>query len=199
MALKRLHSPAEAGFFPLPRVPATLLRAGTPGPRTRAEGPFRALVEEIMGEANLPAQKAQAHADPRVPGTDVDPGGPGRHQVPSPEGPAQADRLTWRVRDRSTFSALAAASRRRRGPISLACLVGEENIPPRVAYAVGRKVGGAVTRNRVRRRLRASVARHRSHLRPGAAYLFGAGQEAATAPFAELEAAVGELLAGRPR
>jgi ribonuclease P protein component len=151
-----------------------------------------------MGEANLPAQKAQAHADPRVPGADVDQGGPGGHQGPSPEGPTQADRLTWRVRDRSTFSALAAAPRRRRGPVSLACLPGEEHIPPRVAYAVSRKVGGAVTRNRVRRRLRASVARHRSNLRPGAAYLFGAGREAATVPFAELEAAVGELLAGRP-
>jgi ribonuclease P protein component len=81
----------------------------------------------------------------------------------------------------------------------LAWLPGEEDIPPRVAYAVGRKVGGAVTRNRVRRRLRASVARYRSHLRPGAAYLFGAGREAATAPFAELEVAVGELLAGRPQ
>ncbi|MDQ3943735.1 MAG: ribonuclease P protein component [Actinomycetota bacterium] len=93
---------------------------------------------------------------------------------------------------------MAAAPRRRRGPVSLACLPGEEHIPPRVAYAVSRKVGGAVTRNRVRRRLRASVARHRSNLRPGAAYLFGAGREAATVPFAELEAAVGELLAGRP-
>lgn len=72
-------------------------------------------------------------------------------------------------------------------------------MPPRVAYAVGREVGGAVTRNRVRRRLRASVAEHRAELRPGAAYLFGAGREAATVPFAELEAAVGELLARSSR
>ena len=63
---------------------------------------------------------------------------------------------------------------------------------------MGRKVGGAVTRNRVRRRLRASVARHRPRLQPGAAYLIGAGREAATMPFAELDAALGELLAGRP-
>jgi ribonuclease P protein component len=152
-----------------------------------------------MGEANLPAQKAQAHADPRVSGTDVDPGGPGGHQGPSPEGPAQADRLTWRVRDRSTFSALAIAPRRRRGPVSLAFLAGDHDIPPRVAYAVGRKVGGAVTRNRVRRRLKASVAHHRPHLQPGAVYLFGAGRDAATVSFAELEAAVGDLLAGRPQ
>jgi ribonuclease P protein component len=68
-----------------------------------------------------------------------------------------------------------------------------------VAYAVGRKVGGAVSRNRVRRRLRASVALHRTYLQPGAAYLVGAGREAATVSFAELDAAVGELLAGRPQ
>jgi ribonuclease P protein component len=60
-------------------------------------------------------------------------------------------------------------------------------------------VGGAVTRNRVRRRLRASVARHRCSLQPGAAYLIGAGREAATMPFTELDAAVAELLNGRPR
>ncbi len=72
-------------------------------------------------------------------------------------------------------------------------------MPPRVAYAVGRKVGGAVVRNRVRRRLRASVVRHRAELRPGAAYLFGAGRDAATVPFTELETAVGELLAGSSR
>ncbi|MGH9037260.1 MAG: ribonuclease P protein component [Acidimicrobiia bacterium] len=107
--------------------------------------------------------------------------------------------MTWRVRDRSTFSALAASPRRRRGPVSLAVLPGGDGIPPRVAYAVGRKVGGAVTRNQVRRRLRASVARHRSHLQPGSAYLLGAGREAATVPFAELDAAVGELLAGKPQ
>jgi ribonuclease P protein component len=165
----------------------------------------RALVEEIMGEANLPAQEAQAHADAWLPGAHVDPGGAGSDQVPPAEGPAQADRLIWRVRDRATFAALATAPRRRKGPVSLAWLPGDIDspgqggIPPRVAYAVGRKVGGAVTRNRVRRRLRASVAGSRSQLRPGAAYLFGAGREAATMSFADLDAAVAELLTGSPR
>ena len=56
-----------------------------------------------------------------------------------------------------------------------------------------------MTRNRVRRRLRASVARHHDSLQPGAAYLVGAGREAATMPFAELDTTVGELLSGRPR
>lgn len=64
---------------------------------------------------------------------------------------------------------------------------------PRVAYAIGRAVGGAVVRNRVRRRLRAAVAEIEPQLRPGA-YLFGARPEAATAPYRELKAAVSQVV-----
>jgi ribonuclease P protein component len=64
---------------------------------------------------------------------------------------------------------------------------------PRVAIATSRGTGNAVTRNRVRRRLRAAVAAHRDELRPGA-YLFGSGRQAATAPLGALRDAVGELL-----
>ena len=58
-----------------------------------------------------------------------------------------------------------------------------------MAYAVGRAVGGAVIRNRVRRRLRAIVAEIGPQLRPGA-YLVSAGPEAATLPYQELRSAV---------
>jgi len=75
-------------------------------------------------------------------------------------------------------------------------LPGDPSLPPRVAYAVGRRVGPAVVRNRVRRRLRAVTLAHRGELRPGGAYLFGATPAAATAPFAELDAAMAQLLAG---
>ena len=90
-------------------------------------------------------------------------------------------------------------SRRRRGPVSVSFLPGHDDSPPRVAYAVGKRVGTAVTRNRVRRRLRASVARHRDALRPGASYLIGASAGASSTSFAELDAAVQALLerAGR--
>jgi ribonuclease P protein component len=55
-----------------------------------------------------------------------------------------------------------------------------------VAYGVGRTVGGAVDRNRVRRRLRAAVAECEADLVPGSAYLVSAGREVLTVPFAEL-------------
>jgi ribonuclease P protein component len=63
-----------------------------------------------------------------------------------------------------------------------------------VAFAIGRRVGGAVVRNRLRRRLR-ELARASSL--PGGAWLVSAAPGAATASFAELSswwaAAVKEL------
>ncbi len=58
--------------------------------------------------------------------------------------------------------------------------------PPRVAFAVGRNVGPAVTPNRVRRRLPAAVREHRALLAPGRGYLWRAAPSAATATFREL-------------
>lgn len=60
--------------------------------------------------------------------------------------------------------------------------------PPRVAFALGRRVGTAVTRNRIRRRLRAALAELAASEPgvPGGLYLVGAGPDAATASFAEL-------------
>lgn len=51
-----------------------------------------------------------------------------------------------------------------------------------VSYAVGRSVGGAVERNRVRRRLRAVFTQGELAIRPGS-YLVGASPEARSVPF----------------
>ena len=73
-------------------------------------------------------------------------------------------------------------------------LPGDPCLPPRVAYAVGKRVAPAVVRNRVRRRLRAATMAHRAELKPGTAYLFGAVPAGATTPFAEIGAAMGGVL-----
>lgn len=80
----------------------------------------------------------------------------------------------------------------------------ERLVPPRVAYAIGRKVGPAVRRNRLRRRLRAIVRGQAGRLAPGA-YLIGAAPGAAELSFDELmtmftEAvgAVGALYTDKP-
>ncbi len=67
--------------------------------------------------------------------------------------------------------------------------------PPRVAYAIGRPVGNAVERNRLRRRLRAVVADHAHLLRDDTAYLLGAAPRATAMTQAELAGAVAVLLA----
>jgi ribonuclease P protein component len=63
-----------------------------------------------------------------------------------------------------------------------------------VAYAIGRRVGNAVTRNRVRRRLRAAIGNHAADLVPGGAYLFSADQSSMNTPFPTLSEHVVTLL-----
>jgi len=84
------------------------------------------------------------------------------------------------VRTREDFDALSRSrARRRSGPIWVVRADGDDE--PRVAYAVPRKVGTAVIRNRVRRRLRAMIADldRRGRLVPGL-YLVGVRPEAIT-------------------
>jgi ribonuclease P protein component len=66
--------------------------------------------------------------------------------------------------------------------------------PPCVAFAIGRPVGTAVTRNRLRRRLRALCRERAGEFEAGHAYLIGAGRGATVATYGELDAAMGALL-----
>lgn len=86
----------------------------------------------------------------------------------------------------------------RRGPVTVTWLPGDPDQPPRVAFAVGRKAGGAVVRNRIRRRLRAITREVEPPLRSGA-YLVGAGAEAASMSYGELKATVCEALGALER
>ncbi|MGI8685357.1 MAG: ribonuclease P protein component [Acidimicrobiales bacterium] len=95
--------------------------------------------------------------------------------------------MIHRIRDTATFAALRRSRRRvRRGPFTVTFVSDSPTGPPRVAYAIGRSVGGAVVRNRLRRRLRAVVSELEPQLRPGA-YLVGAAPEAASLSFGELQ------------
>lgn len=113
----------------------------------------------------------------------------------------------WCIRDRATFEAMRrAGTRARRGPITVVRLAAvDESMPPRVAYAIGRKTSGAVVRNRLRRRLRAVAAELADDAvtpLPRGAYLLVAGAEAANLPFADLRDAVANavsaVVAGSP-
>lgn len=100
----------------------------------------------------------------------------------------------WRVRGADAFSALAhprehGGTRRRSGPVTLV-FVPAASVPtlgggaaprPCVAFAIGRKVGPAVVRNRLRRRLRDELAGlERADRLPAGAYLVALAPAAAS-------------------
>ncbi|MEQ1786762.1 MAG: ribonuclease P protein component [Acidimicrobiales bacterium] len=97
----------------------------------------------------------------------------------------------WRITDRHTFLALRQQGRRvRRGPLSVTWLPptpGEPDTPPRAGFAIGKATGGAVVRNRVRRRLRAALRQIQLDGRlPAGTYQLGGTVQLATMPWSEL-------------
>ncbi len=114
-----------------------------------------------MGEATVPAEQTAPRQATRVPAPDVDAGRPGDHQGAPRQGSRPPVGLKAassvrpgpdRISDRATFQSFRRARRARIGLLTVARVAGDP--PARVAYAVSRKVGGAVVRNRLRRRLR---------------------------------------------
>ena len=103
----------------------------------------------------------------------------------------------WRIRDRRTFEDLRLRGQRHRsGPITVTAVLDADERPPRVAYAIGKGVGSAVVRNKVRRRLRAAVAEIGL---PSGAYLISVTPSAAKATYGELVAAVTNAVEGTHR
>jgi ribonuclease P protein component len=95
---------------------------------------------------------------------------------------------------RSTFERLRREGVRVRRP-TLGVTYAPIGDEAQIAFAIGRKVGGAVVRNRSRRRIRAILAERdrQGRLRPGA-YLVHVTAAADTVPFPQLEAAVDQVL-----
>jgi len=101
-----------------------------------------------------------------------------------------------RLKQRADFLATATGAKVPATAFVLQVLRRRDGGPVRVGFTVSKKIGTAVERNRVRRRLRAAVgaAEARGLLGSGA-YLVGAGREVLTMPVAELETAVLAALA----
>jgi ribonuclease P protein component len=100
----------------------------------------------------------------------------------------------WRIRDRRTFRALrASGSRLRSGPVGVTVLPEAQAAagPPRLAFAIGRNVGPAVVRNRLRRQLRAHA--RQLDLAPGA-YLVNLSPAAAGLPGSALRSHLEQAL-----
>jgi ribonuclease P protein component len=146
-------------------------------------------------EAHVPTEHTEAGQEARLPSSHVDARRTGHPEGPASKGPPPAVGLSgpiWRIRDRATFVALRRSNRRvRRGPITVTWAPGGPADPPRVAYAIGKHVGGATVRNRIRRRLRAIVRDLERPLGPGA-WLIGTAPEVAKLSYGKLKTAVAE-------
>jgi ribonuclease P protein component len=99
--------------------------------------------------------------------------------------------VTWRVTDRATFEALRHEGKRARSESVSVVFLADGGDRARVAYAVGRRIGGAVERNRLRRRLRSavSVVESEAGLSPGA-YLVVPSRETSKLEYEELVSTV---------
>lgn len=153
--------------------------------------------EEGRREAHVPAEHPAQSQAPRVPPPDAYQGRPADRPVTPGQGPHPAVGLIGRVRDRATFEALRREGRRvRRGPVTVVFADTAPEAGIRVAYGTPRRIGTAVTRNRVRRRLRSAVrelAAEGTLSRPGA-YLVTVAPDAVGLRYGELRAWVGEAV-----
>lgn len=158
--------------------------------------------EEAMGEENISTERPETSQEARLSPPHADSGRTGHREGTPAEGSHPPVGLIWPLRNRKDFAALpsargaAAANRALRvriGPLTVSFLDGSPAEPPRVAYAVGRKVGSAVKRNRIRRRLRSIVRELAPHLRPGS-YLIGVAPQATELRYGELRTTVIQAL-----
>lgn len=105
----------------------------------------------------------------------------------APRGPLtfpKARRLT----QRSQYQSVKRDGIARRGKHLMLAMLPLENCGPwRVGFITSRRLGGAVVRNRVRRRLREIVRRHQHELQEGFWFVLVARGEAGTATYSVLE------------
>ncbi len=163
--------------------------------------------DEADHEEDLPAQQSSSGEEARLPHPDGDPIGPCGPPGASSPGPRSSVGLIDGIRDRATFAGFGRGHRASCGPLRLRFVrsvgTSAQSGHARVAYAINRKVGSAVVRNRIRRRLRAALVeldRVGPEALPNGAYLFSAAAGIAELPFSEVErlvACVVEQACGR--
>jgi len=105
-----------------------------------------------------------------------------------------------RLRKRPEFLACRAGEKRRGRLFLVEALdSGDPTRPPRVGLTVTKKVGTAVERNRIRRRIREALRiKAAGDMAPGTDYVIVARREVLDAPFAQLSAELSRRLARKP-
>lgn len=143
--------------------------------------------EEESSEAHLPTKRPTALEAPRFQVPDGDPSRSCSPAEPPPQGSGSPVGLIVPLRDRRTLRTVRSDGRRgRSGPVTVRALPSSDG-PCQVAFAIGRRTGSAVVRNRIRRRLRAALGELAGEgLVPPGALLVMAGAPVATTPFTEV-------------
>ena len=167
-------------------------------------------------QAHIPAEQPPPSQDPRFPAADAYPGRSGHRGRPPPQGPLRAVRLRhracWRPPTgcgRPQTSERVSARREARAAAAgcswststhAAC---ESTAPARVGFVVSKAVGGAVVRNRTKRRLRALMAARLTGIPGGCDVVVRANPAAGDATSAqlgdELDRLLGQVLQGARR
>jgi ribonuclease P protein component len=94
-----------------------------------------------------------------------------------------------RLLKRAEFLAVRRGEKRRGRLFLVEALDRGDGGNPRVGYTVTKKVGNAVVRNRVRRRLREAVRTHAADdMTPGSDYVIVGRKDVLSAPFGQLKA-----------
>ena len=158
-------------------------------PRSRAPGAFACLSGSVVDpgsreriahspdEADLPAQEAPSREGARFPRPNADTRRPSRHRRSAGSRSEAADGLTdgrgkhpprlvmlSRPQD---FAALQGSGTSRSHPLFSARFLRTDLETTRFGLSTGRKLGGAVVRNRVRRRLREALRAMAPSFQPG--------------------------------
>jgi ribonuclease P protein component len=155
-------------------------------------------VEEDCVEAHLSTEQFASRQEARLPRPDEHPWWARRLEGPPGQGPPPSVGLIGRIRGRSSFERFARSGSRFRAGVLWCTFVPDPLVsPPQVAYAIGRAVGPAVTRNRLRRRIRSMLQQNFSvapRRLPAGLYLIGATPGAAGRSFSDLASDLDRLM-----
>jgi len=100
----------------------------------------------------------------------------------------------YRLREKKRFQQVRGEGRCWAHPLCVLCVLPNDLPYSRFGFSVSRRVGGAVVRNRVKRRLREIVRRCQHHIRPGYDVVLIARRPIVTSTHEELVHAVETLL-----
>ncbi len=117
---------------------------------------------------------------------------------PSP--PGEGAPPEWgRLRKRADFLAVRGGEKRRGRLFLLELRRRGDEGPPRIGFTVTKKVGNAVVRNRVRRRLREAVRLHAAaDIAAGNDYVVVARRDVLAAPFDQIAMELSRRVRGKP-